>query len=91
MLTGNTPEREPAVTPSQESEGVTAACSVQLCYRAIALSDWDGRGSSISVPPGPVPQARSAGKQRPPDSVVDGLRGSLLSRGACLRHRTGRH
>jgi hypothetical protein len=39
MLTGIAPEREPAVTPSREIEGVTAACSVQLCYRAIALSN----------------------------------------------------
>jgi hypothetical protein len=39
MLTGIAPEREPAVTPSQESEGVTAACSVRLCYQAIALRD----------------------------------------------------
>jgi hypothetical protein len=39
MLTGIAPEREPAVTPSRESEEVTAACSVQLCYWAIALSN----------------------------------------------------
>ena len=39
MLTGIPAEREPAVTPSRESEGVTAACSVQLCYCAIALSN----------------------------------------------------
>jgi hypothetical protein len=32
MLLGAGPEREPAVTPSQEGEGVTAACPVRLCY-----------------------------------------------------------
>ena len=33
MLTARGPERDTAVTPSRESEGVTAACSVGLCYR----------------------------------------------------------
>ena len=42
MLTGKAPERHAAVTPSQESEGVTAACSVRLCYQAIALSNRRG-------------------------------------------------
>jgi hypothetical protein len=39
MLTGNGPERHAAVTPSQEGDGVTAACSVCLCYQSIALGD----------------------------------------------------
>jgi hypothetical protein len=39
MLAGNVPERERAVTPSQEGEGVTAACSLRLCYQPTALSN----------------------------------------------------
>ena len=39
MLTGSGPVRHAALTPSQESEGVTAACSVRLCYRVTALSN----------------------------------------------------
>jgi hypothetical protein len=32
-------ERDTAVTPSRESEGVTAAWWPYLCYQAIALSN----------------------------------------------------
>jgi hypothetical protein len=39
MLTGRGAERDTAVTPSRESEGVTAAWSDYLCYCTIALSD----------------------------------------------------
>jgi hypothetical protein len=37
MLTGSGRECDTAVTPSREGEGVTAVCSVRLCYRDIAL------------------------------------------------------
>jgi hypothetical protein len=37
MLTGIGLQRHAAVTPSQESERVTAACSARLCYRTVAL------------------------------------------------------
>ena len=37
MLTVPGAERDTAVTPSRESEGVTAECRVLLCYQSIAL------------------------------------------------------
>jgi hypothetical protein len=39
MLTGSGPVRHAALTPSQECEGVRAACSACVCYRVIALSN----------------------------------------------------
>ena len=39
MLTVRGAERDTAVTPSRESEEVTAAWSVLLCYWIIALSN----------------------------------------------------
>jgi hypothetical protein len=37
MLTAHGAERDPAITPSHESEGVMAGCRVLLCYQSIAL------------------------------------------------------
>jgi hypothetical protein len=37
MLTVPGAERDTAVTPSRECEGVTAECQVLLCYQPIAL------------------------------------------------------
>jgi hypothetical protein len=39
MLTARGAERDTAVTPSRECEGVTAAWPGYLCYCVIALSD----------------------------------------------------
>jgi hypothetical protein len=38
MLTAIARLRHAAVTPSRESEGMTAAWSIQLCYRIVAVS-----------------------------------------------------
>ena len=40
MLTAHGAERDPAITPSQESEGVMAGCRVLLCYRPVALRNY---------------------------------------------------
>jgi hypothetical protein len=39
MLTGRGAERDTAVTPSREGEGVTAARWGYLCYRVTAVSN----------------------------------------------------
>jgi hypothetical protein len=43
MLTGGGPVRHAALTPSQESEGMRAACRTGLCYNTIAVSNWNSR------------------------------------------------
>jgi hypothetical protein len=37
MLTARRAERDTAINPSRESEGVLAACRLLLCYQSIAL------------------------------------------------------
>ena len=40
MLTARGAERDTAITPSREGEGVMAVCPVLLCYRSIALGNY---------------------------------------------------
>ena len=40
MLAARGAERDTAITPSRESEGVMAECRVLLCYQSVALCDW---------------------------------------------------
>jgi hypothetical protein len=53
MLTAQGAERDTAITPSRESEGMMAACPALLCYQSIALRNcqaetafWTSRASS---------------------------------------------
>jgi hypothetical protein len=49
MLTARGAERDTAVTPSRESEGMTAACQALLCYQSVALCNYRGDRQALTA------------------------------------------